>query len=287
MGDTGEGNAAQYEVSQAIEAKCEADGCDFVILLGDNFYDDGVTGVDDPQWQTKFEEPYANLDMPFYAVLGNHDYNGDGLSSNWEQGPVEVQYTSVSDKWVMPATFYTFTAGPAAFIMLDTNSIFWDNIENGDQGAWYASALEEMSDSKWIFGAGHHPYLSNGRHGNAGDYDSPDIGGFEIPNPISPANGEHVKEFFDDYVCGTLDMYFAGHDHNRQWIDEPGALCGTQMVVSGAGAKTTDLDYERNDVFFQEYETEGFFYVVATETTLTGQFYDRYGNFEYERTITK
>ena len=49
-------------------------GFGFVVLLGDNFYEDGVASVDDPQWQTKFEDPYANIDLPFYAVLGNHDH---------------------------------------------------------------------------------------------------------------------------------------------------------------------------------------------------------------------
>ena len=47
----------------------------------------------------------------------------------------------------------------------------------------------------------------------------------------------------DDYVCGDIDVYFSGHDHNRQWL-EP--TCGTDFIVSGAGAKTTDLENARN-----------------------------------------
>lgn len=31
---------------------------DFILLLGDNFYNNGVTGVDDPQWQTTFQEVF-------------------------------------------------------------------------------------------------------------------------------------------------------------------------------------------------------------------------------------
>src|SRR5688500_8568885 len=30
----------------------------FVVLTGDNFYENGVTGVDDIQWKTKFENVY-------------------------------------------------------------------------------------------------------------------------------------------------------------------------------------------------------------------------------------
>src|SRR5687767_5268778 len=48
LGDAGEGNDAQYEVSTAIEQVCaDHGGCDFAVYLGDNFYDSGVSGVDD------------------------------------------------------------------------------------------------------------------------------------------------------------------------------------------------------------------------------------------------
>ncbi|MBL9107498.1 MAG: metallophosphoesterase [Myxococcales bacterium] len=53
---------------------------DFGILLGDNFYVSGVSGVsgvDDPQWQDKFELPYSDLTFPIYAVLGNHDCSAE------------------------------------------------------------------------------------------------------------------------------------------------------------------------------------------------------------------
>jgi hypothetical protein len=56
LGDTGEGNTAQYDVGRAIKTICDrAGGCDFALLLGDNIYDDGVTSTTDSQWQTKFE----------------------------------------------------------------------------------------------------------------------------------------------------------------------------------------------------------------------------------------
>ena len=90
MGDGGEGNADQYAVAATVKSVCDAKddehgpGCDFVLYLGDNFYDD-VEGVDDEQFQTKFELPYADLDLPFWVVLGNHDYgvcrSGSGRAS--------------------------------------------------------------------------------------------------------------------------------------------------------------------------------------------------------------
>ena len=47
IGDAGEGNDAQFAVADVVEQVCTAQGCDFAIYLGDNFYDVGVESVDD------------------------------------------------------------------------------------------------------------------------------------------------------------------------------------------------------------------------------------------------
>ena len=149
LGDTGTGDDGQLMVADAMKAKCNRDGCAFAVLLGDNIYESGPTSVDDPQWDEKFEVPYADLDMPFYAVLGNHDYGDtDGKNGDlWEQGPISVAYSGESDKWTMPDTYYTFSDTSAAdvgFIALDTNSLLFDDTTNGDQRAWYADAVAAL-----------------------------------------------------------------------------------------------------------------------------------------------
>lgn len=294
MGDVGEGNEAQYKVADAVAQKCQADGCDFVILLGDNFYDSGVTSVDDPQWQTKFEDPYQNIDLPFFAVLGNHDYGGSilgidtgGIGNEWDKGPVEVMYDGVSAKWNMPDTHYTFTWGNVGFIMLDTNSIMWDNTDHGDQWEWYSTALLDVSGADWVFVAGHHPYLSNGAHGNAGSYESIEVAGVEIPNPFDSLNGQRLKDFFEQKVCGTADMVLAGHDHNRQWLNEPNALCGAELIVNGAGAKLKDFGLNGNERHWEDETVEGFMYVVVQGDIMRGQFIDKLGQLNFEREITR
>lgn len=294
MGDTGEANDGQRAVALAIENLCAAEGCDFVLLLGDNIYDSGVSSVDDPQWAEKFEDIYAGLDIPFMVVLGNHDYGGSllgfdqgGLGNEWDKGSIEVEYSDHSDLWTMPATHYTFTWGNVGFIMLDTNSILWDNNDNGNQRDWYTTALMEVSGSDWIFGAGHHPYRSNGRHGNAGSYESIEVGGVEIPLPVPILDGRNMESFFDDVVCGTVDFYLSGHDHNRQWLDESDRLCGTEMIVTGAGAKLTDLQERGNSLLFGDDTTEGFAYFAIEGDTLTGRFYDSAGVMNFERVVTR
>jgi tartrate-resistant acid phosphatase type 5 len=275
MGDTGKGTPDQLNVAQAVKRKCDADGCDFVILLGDNIYESGVFGIDDVQWQDKFEIPYQSIALPFFAVLGNHDYGAFGLGVEFAKGPIEVAYSGRSMKWKMPATHYTFQKGNVGFVALDTNSILWANTDFGSQANWYAGAIAQLSTT-WKIVLGHHPYLSNGTHGNAGSYT--DLTGILFREQL----GAHMKTFVETHVCGTADVYLAGHDHSRQWL-EP--ACGMELLVSGAGAEVTALA-SRNP-FFWESDTLGFLYVVIQGKELRGQFVNLTGAVDYERVVTK
>jgi hypothetical protein len=275
MGDTGKGTPQQTSVAQAVKRKCDADGCDFVILLGDNIYDSGVIGVDDPQWQEKFEIPYQAIELPFYAVLGNHDYGSLGLGLEFVKGPFEVAYTNKSKKWKMPGTHYTFQAGPVGFVALDTNSILWANTDHGVQSTWYAGAVAQLTTT-WKIAIGHHPYLSNGTHGNAGTYT--DLTGILFPQQL----GVDVKDFVETRVCGTVDVYLSGHDHSRQWLHP---TCGVELLVSGTGAEGTALA-SRNPSYW-ESASLGFLYMVIRGKELRGQFVNATGAVDFERVITK
>lgn len=255
-----------------MEKKCAESGCDFGLLLGDNFYDTGVSSVDDPQWQTKFEDVYKNLDMPFYAVLGNHDYGGEGLGIEPQKGQIQVDYMQKSKKWKMPDRHYHFTFGNTEFFALDTNEQMY--MLAGDQkknvASWIASSL-----ATWKIALGHHPILSNGPHGNAGTYEG-------IPF-IPVVSGGGVKDFMDEVICGKVDLYLCGHDHSRQYLK---STCkGTELVVSGAGAKASKLD-QKNPYHFQSL-IEGFFYVRIEGNKLTAEFVDDSGQVEFTRELTK
>ena len=300
IGDTGTGEEGQYQVAEAMRTVCAAKGCDFVLMLGDNIYEAGVDGFDDPQWTSKFEEPYADMDMPFYVALGNHDYGGhitfpfqatiDGYGNEFHKGLFEVDYTEYSDKWTMPDTHYTYQVGHVGFVMLDTNSLIWDDDTHGDQWAWYDGAVADLraDGAEIIIAAGHHPYLSNGSHGNAGSYEAPEIAGIEIPLPavVPIIGGTNVKRFFDEHVCGTVDVYFSGHDHTRQWMNEPDALCGAELIVSGAGGKLKSLRSTINTTHYEDATSMGFMYVHIEEDQMTGQFYDAWANVNFEQVVT-
>jgi len=284
MGDTGEGNESQKRVAAAIVSTCARLGCDLVILLGDNIYDAGVESVLDTQWETKFEIPYKDVDLPFYAVLGNHDNGGflsqvfgdlfGGAGAEFARGDHEVAYTAVSDKWKMPGRTYDFVKGPAHFFALDTNDMVWSDIDNGAEARTQIMrdtfpGLIDDSTATWKIAFGHHPYRSNGQHGNAGTYEGLEegigdlIAAVPLIGDLGPTiQGKWVKEGLEDIVCGRVDLYFAGHEHNRQWFpeDTDGACAGTTFVVSGAGAKLTEFKRSQ-PTLFQDDQKPGFFWV--------------------------
>jgi tartrate-resistant acid phosphatase type 5 len=274
FGDQGEGNEAQLMVATAAEVVCEERGCDFALLLGDNFYDEGVTSAVDMQFTDKFETPYEGLDFPFYVVLGNHDYGT--LANDWERGNYQVQYSTFSDKWVMPHFWYTFSSdsGATQFFAFDTARMMWGQ-DVDDQRDWMANEMA-ASTAVWRIAFGHHPYISNGQHGNAGNYEG-------FPG-IPVLSGVDVKEFIDDLVCGQAQVYISGHDHNRQVFDP---VCGTYFFVSGASSKTDEFVYrDDNPTMWEDDTLEGFLWVQIQGTELTAAFYDLDGNLDHEMTAS-
>ena len=279
MGDGGDGSVVQHAVSRAVEGVCEENGCDFVLYLGDNIYTDGAASPTDPLFQSRFEEPYANLDLPFYVVLGNHDYGAN--SAKFWRGQYEVDYTEHSEKWNMPSSYYTFRYGDVQFFGLDTNALMWGL--GGSQAAWFSREVE-ASEARWRVAFGHHPYRSNGRHGNAGDYE-----GF---SNIPVVSGNAIKRFFDGRLCGEVDLYLCGHDHNRQWIDggcidEPGDGLNTELIVSGSAAKLTRLRDRGNPVHFANDESAGFVWLEMSADEFTAVFYDVEGQEEFRRVVER
>jgi tartrate-resistant acid phosphatase type 5 len=289
VGDTGTGELGQFQVASAMEEVCASRGCDFAIGLGDNIYESGVDSVDDAQWIDKFEKPYENLDFPFYMTLGNHDnsyFGGEGTSN--EKGEFQVDYhykeDRQSDKWHMPARYYHFSApltdseplvdffsldsNPLASIP-DSNANYAQLTYKEEQAQWFNETIEPTL-GKWKIAFAHHPYLSNGLHGNAGTYDS------------VPGNGAFYQDLIEETVCDQVDVIITGHDHDIQWL-RPIEACGkTVQIVSGAGAKTRSFtDMDRNPSYFQADETLGFFYIEIEGDEFRGTAYLLNADGEY------
>jgi predicted phosphodiesterase len=210
FGDWGNPKFTFYkDVAQAVARRHGEQRLDFVLLLGDNFYNRGVKSVDDPLWKRVWEDAYGRMGIPFFVTLGNHDYLGN------EQA--QVDYSQVNPNWRLPARYYTFTAGPARFYALDT--VRWDRT----QAAWLAQELKKPAAWKIVFA--HHPIFSYGRH----------KGERKLLGTLWPM----IRE-------AGVDLYLAGHEHEMQHIARDGIQF---LINGGGGTKLRAVRAGRDTAF--------------------------------------
>lgn len=279
VGDTGKNNTGQKAVAAAMLQKCKADGCDFGVMLGDNFYDEGVKDAKDKMFKSHFEQHYHPLNINMYTTIGNHDYGvlgGTGLG--FHKAKYYIDYAKTNPKFVFPSNYYAFTKKNTHFISLNTAELFFAYNQKKQEAFVRAEVAKATTQkSVWKIAFGHHPYISNGTHGNAGRYEG-------IPIPIPYVSGTILKKFFEKDICGKVDFYLCGHDHNRQVLVQK---CGTEFIVSGAGASSKKWGDPKRNKFHWQSATVGFTYIHIKGRTLTLQMLDQTGKLEYTKVYTK
>merc|ERR1719506_20455 len=110
LGDWGGMSLGSYHattvtaVAKQMAATASKAGINFVVNTGDNFYYCGITNTSDPQVATDFTGPYgqySSINVPWYGVLGNHEYGYDVDSQ------IELSKQSLAPKWVLEARYFT------------------------------------------------------------------------------------------------------------------------------------------------------------------------------------
>lgn len=240
VGDTGSGNKEQYKVAEHIQLVHKNKPLEAVLILGDNIYEHGVDSIDDEQFMTKFEEPYKSIDLPFYLLLGNHDYaNISGTDAFTEHAIHQINYHNRSDKWNMPKRYYSVALGNCEFFMLDTNLENMTKNEIDKQIKYFRNKIKKSKKShKYL--CGHHTWRSTGGHGNA---------------------DPQFEKFMRKIVYGTnIRGYFCGHDHCKNHITIPFPVRPRKrtsrnyrttkrnkkklhIYVIGTGGKSMDMSY--------------------------------------------
>jgi len=279
IGDWGrEGQYLQKETADEMGIYAEKNKTDFVITVGDNIYNTGVKGTDDPKWQTCFEQVYTapSLEIPWYASLGNHDYYGNVQA--------QIDYSGISKRWQMPARFYNFekrvdSNTTLLIVMIDSNPLlrgyrdmkkdgaydsFIDEINSQDpdrQLSWIDSVLSN-SNAKWKIVAGHHPVYTGGEHGNSKDLI------------------EKLEPLLEKY---KVDMYLAGHDHDMQYLKKEGS--SVNYFVSGAGSKLRETGPMEHTKFCKSIN--GFLGITVSGENIKASFVDYTGNDLFDVEITK
>ena len=230
LGDQGSGTLQQWTVARAMERVADKDGrLDMVTLLGDNFYGKSLTGTRDISWQMKFERVYSGdwlSHVPFYAVLGNHDYP--------TSQQVELDYSQQkkgSGRWQMPDRQYTKDFGTVEgrplvrMVFLNTSA---PAAELHQQIAFLEQAFEQPGPAPiWRIVAAHHPVRNSGKH---------------------EEESNMMTDLLPALQRAKVDVYLAGHDHNQQLMLDPGEPAW--VISGGGGQKLYPVDEGQPDTVF-------------------------------------
>jgi len=269
IGDWGRnGNEDQMKSVQSFANIVEKADAEFIVSTGDNFYPIGVQSVDDIQWMNSFEVPYKAhpLHIPWYVVLGNHDYRGNAQA--------QIDYSKRSRRWNMPSRYFTKKhlledASPKTEVQLfyiDTNPFITDyqehneeyNVKGQDtkkQLRWLELELKK-STAKWKFIVGHHHIYSGGKR--KGEQK-------ELVSTIVPL----MKKY-------NVSAYFNGHEHDLQHIERD----GLHFITSGAGSEVRSTGSIEGTKFAKSMH--GFVTVSLTNTEALLQFVDEKEMVQYK-----
>jgi len=202
----------------------------FFVSTGNNFYSNGVQNVDDPRFQTTFNDVFLygkEAPVPWYVVAGNRDWFGNVSA--------QIEYGEMNRRWVFPsyaysATFDSRPQGPQVDIIWIDTFILCGNalddetdIKNPEEpigpdwaeGLW-AWTEEQLANSTadYLFVVGHYPALS-------------------ANSPISQCLVPRLQNLLEKY---NATAYISGHENNLQHIQTVSATNGTiHHVISGAG----------------------------------------------------
>jgi tartrate-resistant acid phosphatase type 5 len=255
MGDWGAGFSQQRMVAKTLTEYVADAGIQFhgLLSLGDNFYVN-LRETDDKSWATLFEQMYdpARLNFPFYAALGNHDYEHT-------KEYVEQAYTKryPESRWRLPARWYRLDMPEdkplVTVLMLDSNKPQLSRADWREQMKFIGAELAKPRTSKWLIVCAHHPLYTNGSHGDN--------------RTLQLEWGPLLEKY-------KVDFYVAGHDHDLQHL-QPFNKTVTHIVSGGGGKKPRPMS--RNDRGPFSRALNGFVHLRLTNDHATARFIDSPG----------
>lgn len=259
FGDWGSGTTDQRAVADAAAKYCKAQPCEFVLTLGDNFYQFGVGSTRDRKWQTYYKDVYKNLNLPFYAVIGNHDERGSIRA--------QIDYGKIDPMWRMPGEYYSIKVPDAAATPIIEIFV----INNGDdefqpaEKAWLEKALSQ-SKATWKVLALHMPVISNGHHGD---------------------NPSGINDTLVPVICGKVNLVLSGHDHSFSRLRGPWGACTIDQLIIGTGGKDLRPVNTHDSRVISTGSFYGFGWFSATPDSLTFRMIKTDGSVYYEHSWKK
>ncbi len=248
--DYGDDTRQQAAVAQAMTASHRRAPFDLAISPGDNVYqcglDPALPGASacafapdansagpgyapphDPLMARRFERLLGGLSrggapIPIHPALGNHDV-GLPFGCPGRRDPATqrtracLQVAWRTPQWVMPGRHYAFDAGPARFLVIDSNLLA------GDYGGFtidgevaFLAAQGAACARRPCFLVAHHPAATAGRHRD--DF-----------RPEYLARLARIEQAVAT-GGGRIAAWLCGHDHDLQHLRSAG---GYDVFVSG------------------------------------------------------
>lgn len=247
---------------------------DFIILLGDQFYPDGVSSVSDPKWKSHVIERCPGT-LPMYALLGNHDYHLDPIA--------QIQQTLSMPSWNMPFFYYdkvvpvgneqlhlwfldTCLLAPyTSYRLFQHCQITSKSLERFFQlvHRWYHPQMQwlketlQKSRAKYKMVCGHYPIFSNG------------------PHPSCTFLRSTLVPLFEQH---GVQVYISGHQHNAQVIEHHSIYYLTAGCTSHVAFPKLDTHSTiENETRFVSVRPGMFFFQVADQA-MTIQYLEAKGN---------
>ncbi len=227
----------QKPIAELMGGMAEEIGPECVFAVGDIHHFEGVRSVQDPLWNSNFENIYSHpeLMLPWYPVLGNHEYRGCTQAV--------LDYRTISRRWEMPARYYAKSFHKKGlsirFILLDTTPLINKYREDTEkypdackqnaqeQLDWLENELKNAKEN-WIIVMGHHPIYAQ--------------------TPKNSSEREDMQKLVDPILRKYhVDMYICGHIHNFQHIRKEN--CDIDYVVNSAASLSRKVAETEGTVF--------------------------------------
>ncbi|KAK9107531.1 hypothetical protein Syun_023542 [Stephania yunnanensis] len=252
---------------------------DFVISTGDNFYENGLKGVNDTGFSESFASIYTapSLQKQWYSVLGNHDYRGNA------EAQLDPILRKIDSRWLCMRSFVV-DSEIAEFFFVDTSPFvdmyFQPKAEHHydwrgvlPRQNYISNVLKDLkqalseSTAEWKIVVGHHAIRSIGFHGNT---------------------SELIKQLLPILNENNVDLYMNGHDHCLEHISSSKAKGSIQFLTTGAGSKAWRgnlREHEEGVKFY--YDGQGFLSAELNHSEARIAYYDVFGQILHEFTLSK
>jgi tartrate-resistant acid phosphatase type 5 len=261
LGNTAADPAGQAKVSLAMNQAAASDKPSAILLLGDNFYPDGLRELGDSKIISQFTAPYQadHLQVPFYACLGNRDRRGNPR--------LQLESKIKDPRWHLPYFNYSFTpdskqAKLVEVFVIDTSTAISAPEQFTKSIALLGNQIE-TSKARWKIVAGHHPIHSGGE-----------------PSPRWSHPREELLAALTSY---HVDLYLCSGDHHMEMgaIDKhlAYAIAGTGSALGGKVIQATGSHFAAREL--------GFLKLAFTPEALAASFVNEHGEQIYTEVISK